>query len=408
MFSVETPKRRFNANAVKFGGVHPYVVRTSQNNGRRGTIVADEKWLNPGKTISFGQDTATIFYQPEPYFTGDKIKVMSFLKGALNESVACYFLAAMRKSFASFSWGTSSFNENVLKEVVVSLPVVDEDSRQLDLAYMESYIRELESARVRELEKWLRASGFNDCSLTSKERKAVDDYCLGNVPTAVFRIGALFDIHPTRAYKLTNAKLFALDGKNPVVTNGSVNNGIGGCSLLPCTEEGNMITFSDTTTSEAIFYQPNAFVGYPHVQGLYSRVIKWTDRQLLYIVSLFRKMAVGLDFDYAHKFTRKIAADMELLLPVVAKGSREIDFTFIDNFVRAVMKLSIRGVVEWKDREIAATKKSFSSPSARMSKMDVPEDGFIDRNAEEYLEAAGLPSSEDGAEYAMPPEETLS
>lgn len=121
------------------------------------------------------------------------------------------------------------------------------------------------------------------------------------------------------------------------------------------------VNMKDTTTSEAIFYQPKAFIGYPHVQGFYSRSIGWTDRQLLYIASLFRKMAVGLDFDYAHKFTRKIAADMELRLPVVAKGSREIDFGFMDRFVCAVMKLAIRGVIEWKDREIAATKKAARS-----------------------------------------------
>lgn len=361
MFTVQSPKRRFNANAVVFGGGHPYVVRTSQNNGRRGTINVDEKWLNPGGTISFGQDTATIFYQDKPYFTGDKIKVLTFLPRQLNERIACWLLTAMRKSFSNFTWGTSSFDERVLKRVEIELPTEAKNSRKIDFAYMEAYIRELETARVRELGKWLIASGFDNYRLTAAERKAIDDYCADNVPTAGFRVGALFDIHPTRAYKLTNAKLFAVGGANPVVTNGSVNNGIGGYSLLPCTEDGNMITFSDTTTSEAIFYQPKAFVGYPHVQGFYSRSIEWTDRQLLYIASLFRKMAVGLDFDYAHKFTRKIAADMELRLPVVAKGSREIDFGFMDRFVCAVMKLAIRGVIEWKDREIAAAKKAAQS-----------------------------------------------
>ena len=139
LFSVETPRRRFNANAVKFGGTHPYVVRTSQSNGRRGTIVADEAWLNPGDTISFGQDTATIFYQPEAYFTGDKIKVMRPLSGALGERAACYLLAAMRKAFSTFAWGRSSFGEKVLKDVAVRLPATP--SGEVDRAFMETFVR---------------------------------------------------------------------------------------------------------------------------------------------------------------------------------------------------------------------------------------------------------------------------
>lgn len=85
-----------------------------------------------------------------------------------------------------------------------------------------------------------------------------------------FIVGELFDIHPTKAYKMTNAQLMD-DGDNPVVVNSSYNNGIGGYSSQVVTEKGGMITFSDTTTADAIFYQPNDFVGYPHVQGCTQR-----------------------------------------------------------------------------------------------------------------------------------------
>lgn len=56
-------------------GKYPYVVRMGSNNGQKGYIDEDEKYLNPGNTISFGQDTATMYYQETPYFTGDKIKM---------------------------------------------------------------------------------------------------------------------------------------------------------------------------------------------------------------------------------------------------------------------------------------------------------------------------------------------
>ena len=63
LFDVKTPVNKFNASSVeitdKIG--HPYVVRSSTNNGIRGYINEDEKYLNEGNTFSFGQDTATIF-----------------------------------------------------------------------------------------------------------------------------------------------------------------------------------------------------------------------------------------------------------------------------------------------------------------------------------------------------------
>ncbi len=83
-----------------------------------------------------------------------------------------------------------------------------------------------------------------------------------------FRVGDLFMIKPTKAYKLTNSKLLD-NGKTPVVVNSAFNNGIGGYSTLSATEKGNMVTFSDTVDANTIFYQEHDFIGYPHVQGLY-------------------------------------------------------------------------------------------------------------------------------------------
>lgn len=81
-------------------------------------------FLNPRETISFGQDTATIFYQEEDYFTGDKIKIMKFKNGKLDKKLALYLVTAMRKSFQNFSWGQTSFNENVIKNMEIVLHIL--------------------------------------------------------------------------------------------------------------------------------------------------------------------------------------------------------------------------------------------------------------------------------------------
>ena len=74
----ESYKKRFDANKVKVieNGGYPYIVRQSTENGKKGNIDEPIEYLNAGNTISFGQDTATMFYQEKPYFTGDKIKIL--------------------------------------------------------------------------------------------------------------------------------------------------------------------------------------------------------------------------------------------------------------------------------------------------------------------------------------------
>lgn len=169
----------------------------------------------------------------------------------------------------------------------------------------------------------------------------------------------MFDIHPTKSYRLTNDKLFATSGPTPVIVNSRQYNGVGGYVDLPPTEKGGIITFSDTTTADSIFYQPNPFIGYSHVQGVYPKEPgRWNQESLLYIVSVFRKMTFGR-FDYATKFTRKIASELELLLPVDKNGS--LDFAYMSAFIKIQQKLVIKNVVYWQNRQAEIEKQLCSA-----------------------------------------------
>ncbi|MGU8572073.1 restriction endonuclease subunit S [Clostridium perfringens] len=154
---------------------------------------------------------------------------------------------------------------------------------------------------------------------------------LENVQWGEYRLGDLFEIKPTKAYKKTNDQLFDADGNIPVVTNSSVNNGVSGYSKMKPTEQGNIITYSDTTTSEGIFYQPYDFIGYSHIQGLYPKLYKnkWNASTLIFIVVLFKKVAAGR-FNYGNKFNRAIASEFLIHLPT---QNGEIDFEFMESFV---------------------------------------------------------------------------
>ena len=149
LFDIDSYKKRFDANKVIISETgKPYVVRTSLNNGIRGFINEDEEYLNDGNTISFGQDTATMFYQEQPYFTGDKIKIVKSKDKKFNKLNAQFFIATMTKSFSSFSWGSSSYNIKIIGNQQIQLPIHN-DKPNYEL--IETFITAIQKLVIKEV-----------------------------------------------------------------------------------------------------------------------------------------------------------------------------------------------------------------------------------------------------------------
>ena len=146
------------------------------------------------------------------------------------------------------------------------------------------------------------------------------------------------------------------DGYTPVLTNTSTNNGIGGWSKLDPTEQPLMITYSDTTTgADTVFVQTKPFIGYSHVQGLYSKIKHdWTVQELLYVASTM-KAAIGDGWSYATKLNREIVSNLEMMLPVTPDN--RIDFDYMQDYIGATEKQTIKDVVAYKDCVIEETKR---------------------------------------------------
>ena len=152
-----------------------------------------------------------------------------------------------------------------------------------------------------------------------------------------FVIGDLFDIHPTKAYSLINDQLFETDGANPVVVNSGFNNGIGGYTNLESTESGGIITFTDTAAKSAVsfFYQEHDFVGYPHVQGMYSKNHKWTKNESLFLTTVIRS-SVG-KYDFISKMTRDDILNLSIKLPVDSNGLP--DWSYMEVYMQKVFDM---------------------------------------------------------------------
>ncbi len=146
LFEVLPYKKRFDANKVniyasKTKDTYPYVVRTSLNNGIRGYLKENTNFLNAGNTISFGQDTATMFYQEKPYFTGDKIKILRCKNPNFNKINALFFITSLTKAFRNFSWGSASFSVSIIENQNISLPT--NQHGKIDFHFMRTFINAL-------------------------------------------------------------------------------------------------------------------------------------------------------------------------------------------------------------------------------------------------------------------------
>lgn len=304
---------------------YPYVVRSEQNRGIKGYINKPIEYLNPMNTLSFAQDTFCAFYRDKPYFTGNKVKILNPLFNH-SKNKLLFLETAINKSVLMFSWGTGSTKEDI-ENINIVLP---SKNNEPDWEFMEEYIKEIEEKYIEQVNKYNQENiqkALNAVGITEDELdkdlviKLADRY-------EEFKVGDLFEISPTKHYGLTNANLYQINGKNAVIANTSQNNGIAGYTNYDNTERGNIITFSDTTDHNSIFYQPKDFVGYSHVQGLYPLNFseRWNKSTYLYFLTIFKKEAASKGFSYGYKFNRKLASKFKVVLPAIDKETPDFEY----------------------------------------------------------------------------------
>lgn len=149
LFEVNSSKKKFDANKVKiFAKGHPYIVRTANNNGVKGYLKENEKYLNEKNTISFGQDTATMFYQEKEYFTGDKIKILKCRYNEFNKGNSNFIITIISKSFSNFSWGATSFSTKSIENQEIYVPV---KNGKIDFEFMELFISAIQKLVIKDV-----------------------------------------------------------------------------------------------------------------------------------------------------------------------------------------------------------------------------------------------------------------
>ena len=353
LFEVLTSKKRFDANKVQVfqDGKNPYVVRTSSNNGQRGFIVEDESYLNEGNTISFGQDTATMFYQEKPYFTGDKIKVLKAKNKKFNKNNAQFFISTMAKAFSTFSWGSSSFNVNIIENQKLTLPT---QNGEIDFAFMENFIAELEAERIAELEAeriaeleaYLQATGLQDYTLTKEEEKALQVF--EGVMFEEFTYQNIFNkiIQGRRLRKEDQ-----ISGTIPFVMAGTTNTGVVNYISNP------VASFPKNSITIDIFgntFYRNYDFGAGDDTGVYWNDEKEYSKEIMLFCATAMEKSLFGKFSFGKKLRSSQSVDFKMFLPSTQGVPL---YAYMEVFIRAVQKLVIKEVVQYADRKITATRE---------------------------------------------------
>ena len=290
----------------------------------------------------------------------------------------------MRKSFSNFGWGTSSFSIEVIENQTITLPIKSHmDSEKLtlfqeknadfpdgksnpcgnigniDFDFMESFIRELEEERIRELTAYLTVSGLADATLTANERSALKKF--DRLEWQTFRMEDLFEKVSTAKlpYKAADLpKEPTVENSLPCLTSSFMNQGLNyyapknGATILK-----NVISIPSNSDVYRAYYQSQDFTV---LSDAYA--IRWnfndfeiSSKEYLFMVACINQVTNLPIYSYKNKLgVWNVVKNKSIVLPVV-DGIPNLNI--MQDFISAVQKLVIKDVVQYADEKIATTKE---------------------------------------------------
>ena len=366
-FEIKKGKRLTKANMVP--GDIPFVGSSATNNGITAYIGNDTHLHEPGTiTVSYNGSVGEVFLQDERFWASDDVNVW-YPKQKMTIEVKLYFMAAIKKLSAKYSY-TNKWTIDKMRSELVELPV-DSDGKpnfncmQERISELEQErISELEQERISELDAYLAASGLDDYELTDEDKEILSlspesasdeanaseaDCEDGQVRFKKFALGTLF----TSSTGDVDLQQKDINGKGEFFINSGVENrGIKGRTDRPA-----RIFPANTITVDFwgnAYYRDFEYkmATHNHVFSLAGDVIR--NRHVgMYIAGILSKLPKL--FSYNNMATWNKLKTIEISLPVTSDGN--INFNYMERYIRAIEKLAIADVAKYKDKLIAATKQ---------------------------------------------------
>lgn len=284
------------------------------------------------------------FYRDYDFGAGDDTGVYWNDKIKYSKWVMLFFTIAMQKALSGkFSYG-KKLRSSQSYNFKMRLPVKD---GEIDFAFMENFVAELEARRVAELEAYLLTTGLKDYTLTEEEEKIIRNYENGNVVLSQFLFKDVFNnIKQGRRLKKDNQQ----KGNIPFVMSGITNTGVVGYISNPIASfPKNSITIDIFGNS---FYRNYDFGAGDDTGVYWNNKVNYTKEEMLFFTASMRKSLIG-KFSYGKKLRSSQSHNFKMY--VIDKNGKP-DCESMKLFISAIQKLVIKDVVLYADSKIAETK----------------------------------------------------
>ena len=307
----------------------------------------------------FESNTITIDFWGNAFYRNFKYKMATHnhvfsLSGEIikNEKIGV-FLATQLSSFRNyFSYGNMG-TWNKMKDMFIQLPLKEksldfsnpcDNIKNIDFDFMESFIRELEEERIRELNAYLLATGLKDYTLTPEEENALEAF--NTMQWEEYNLENLYG-KSTRGKRLKSED--RIKGDLPFVTAGEADTGISDYI------SNDVEIFSKNTTTIDMFgsakYRNHNYGADDHVAVVHTEDLP--KHSSIFVTSAIHKSSHTGKFDYSNNFYASDADELNIQLPT--KDGKP-DYAIMETFIKAIEKLVIKDVVLYADSKIEATK----------------------------------------------------
>lgn len=360
-FKVLRVRHKLTKSQLSSDGKYPCYSSETSNYGILGYTNTPEFHVDDDHSyLIFGDHTRSMRIAETDFSVLDNVKVLKGPK--LSREVLLYIETAWHKGIRDMGYAR---HWKIAKQSDFLLPVTS--AGQPDFEYMTQYIKDMEwqcvddlkAKQKEELQAYLQVTGFTDMTLSSSEAAALTK----KVVWKKFKLGSLCDFESVRQAKSQKA---IPDDNNestciPYIVQSMSNNmfrrNVNRQYLVDHNEpivRGNCIALG--VTLPAVSYQPNEFGG---SQLIIARAKSdWMNGETgLYLATAIR-MHMS-EFSYNRKPGMKIYKAMDVMLPVTPDGS--IDFSYMQNYIRAIEKQTIKNVVKYRNDVINTTQQIVGS-----------------------------------------------
>lgn len=311
--------------------------------------------------ITFGDHTRTVNIAKKSFSVLDNVKVLKPFTS--NEKYLLFIISSWKKQIPNLGYARhwkAARNCKIqlpLKENALAFSNPCDNIKNIDFDFMESFIRELEEERIRELNAYLLATGLKDYALSSEEEKALEAF--KTVQWGEYRIGDLYkklDLHnkdfdkredtasePTKEYSLpiVNAK----HGDNGIMFYGKED-------IFDFAEMTIDIVQNGAVATGDVYPQPQR-TGILWDAYLIKALDHTDSKETLFFITSSIQKSIKQKFCYEFKATWDRVQREKIYLPT---KNNKPDYSTMETFIKAVEKLVIKDVVLYADSKIKATK----------------------------------------------------